>query len=162
MQALPGKVSETRPRSTGLPVLPRGPREQVNDADMAPASGAGEPALNMDHGVFMKLERDLRAGVLEKFIAAFNKDCLSASQVMSDAASAQNWSDYHRAAHTLGSNAAMLGALGLAQACRAAESSFKSGDEAELASSAPTLLGLIRPSQDQIERWLAIARPPGA
>ncbi|MDP4598237.1 MAG: response regulator [Pseudomonadales bacterium] len=113
------------------------------------------PDLGFDHARFMRLAGDLSAGVLEKLIAAFGRDCVKAEAALLDARAAQNWSDYARVAHSLGSNAAMLGAMGLAGLCRSVETAFKAGDLAFLQGTGRHVAAMIKPSVQQIEVWLA-------
>ena len=69
--------------------------------------------------------------------------------------SEQNWQDYAHGVHALGSSAAMFGASGLANMCRASEAAFKAQDLRFLTETSPRLNSMIMPSLKQVEAWLA-------
>jgi len=112
-------------------------------------------AAGFSHTSFVKLEKDLSAGVLVKLVEAFGRDCEKTQAGLEKAMSEQNWQDYARGVHAMGSNAAMLGASGLANLCRASEAAFKAQDLRFLTETSPRLISMIMPSLKQVEAWLA-------
>ena len=112
-------------------------------------------ATDFSHTSFVKLEKDLSAGVLVKLVEAFGRDCEKTQARLEIAMTEQNWQDYTRGVHSMGSNAAMLGASGLANLCRASEAAFKAQDLRILTETSPRLISMIMPSLKQIEDWLA-------
>lgn len=118
--------------------------------------GRDQPsAVEYSHADFAKLAKDLSPGVLEKLIRAFSRDCKKIQATLEVAMAEQNWRAYAREIHSLGSNAAMLGASSLADLCRKSEVAFNEQDLSFLVETSPRLVAMITPGLRQIETWLA-------
>jgi len=108
------------------------------------------PATEIDAKSLEEIRALQRSGtpdLLEKIVDRFLKDAPRLVQSMREAAATANADALRRAAHTLKSNSATLGAIRLAQYCREIESRAKSGrlaDAGQWLSLAESELALVR------------------
>ncbi|MDA0977565.1 MAG: response regulator [Proteobacteria bacterium] len=119
----------------------------VDQVDKVSARGS-----HVDPAVYGDLANSIGEAAMPRMIASFRSDAEAREIAISSALAEAHWQRVSAEAHALGSSAGMFGAMALHQCCRELEAAFKAQEIERIPDLATSLLSLIRPSIDAVDR----------